>query len=188
MSYPSYQQFSHPRWPGIDAAPVDWEVRRLKFAVTCNDEALSEATDPYYEMAYVDISSVDLVKGITTVETLSFEEAPSRARRIAKDGDTIISTVRTYLKAIAAIKTPPCNMVVSTGFAVVRPLGFIDSGFLGYALQGTGFIDSVVANSTGVSYPAINPTALVCLPFGYPEDKKEQQQIAGVSGLEDGAD
>jgi type I restriction enzyme S subunit len=86
--------------------------------------------------------------------------------------------VRTYLKAIAAIEEPPDNMIVSTGFAVVRPLEFIDSGFLGYALQGTGFIDAVVANSTGVSYPAINPTTLVCLPFGYPKDKKEQQQIA----------
>lgn len=178
MRYPTYQQFSPPRWPGTEAAPVGWEVRRLKFAVTCNDEALSEATDPDYEMAYVDISSVDLVNGITTVETLPFEEAPSRARRIVRDGDTIISTVRTYLKAIAAIEEPPDNMIVSTGFAVVRPLGFIDSGFLGYALQGTGFIDAVVANSTGVSYPAINPTTLVCLPLGYPEDKKEQQQIA----------
>ena len=157
---------------------MGWEVRRLKFAATCNDEALSETTDPDYEMAYVDISSVNLVEGITTIETLPFEQAPSRARRIVRHGDTIISTVRTYLKAIAAIEEPPANMIVSTGFAVVRPLEFIDSGFLGYALQGTGFIDAVVANSTGVSYPAINPTTLVCLPFGYPEDKKEQQQIA----------
>ena len=179
MSYPVYREFNQPRWPGTNAAPVGWEVRRLKFAATCNDEALSETTDPDYEMAYVDISSVNLVEGITTVETLPFEEAPSRARRIVRDGDTIISTVRTYLKAIAAVEEPPQNMIVSTGFAVVRPLEFIDSGFLGYALQGTGFIDAVVANSTGVSYPAINPTTLVCLPFGYPEDKKEQQQIAG---------
>jgi type I restriction enzyme S subunit len=121
---------------------------------------------------------VDLVNGITTVEALPFEEVPSRARRIVRDGDTIISTVRTYLKAIAAIEAPPDNMIVSTGFAVVRPLEFIDSGFLGYALQSTGFIDAVVANSTGVSYPAINPTTLVCLPVCYPEDKKEQHQIA----------
>lgn len=177
MSYPTYHQFGPPRWPGTQAVPVGWEVRRLKFAVTCNDEALSETTDPDYEMAYVDISSVDLVNGITAIETLRFEEAPSRARRIVRDGDTIISTVRTYLKAIAAIEEPPDNMVVSTGFAVVRPLDFIDSGFLGYALQGTGFIDAVVAHSTGVSYPAINPTTLVCLPFGFPEEKKEQHQI-----------
>lgn len=69
-------------------------------------------------------------------------------------------------------------MIVSTGFAVVRPLEFIDSGFLGYALQNTAFIDAVVANSTGVSYPAINPTLLTCLPICYPKDQKEQQQIA----------
>jgi type I restriction enzyme S subunit len=126
----------------------------------------------------VDISSVDLVNGITTVETLQFGEAPSRARRIVRDGDTIISTVRTYLKAIAPIHEPPENMVVSTGFAVVRPLEWIDSRFLGYALQGTKFIGGVVANSSGVSYPAINPTSLVCLPVGYPTEKKEQQHIA----------
>lgn len=178
MSYAAYKEFSPPRWPGTQPVPVGWEVRRLKFAATCNDDVLAETTDPEYEMTYVDISSVNLIEGITTVELLSFDGAPSRARRIVRDGDTIISTVRTYLKAIAAIEAPPANMIVSTGFAVVRPLEIVDSSFLGYALQGTGFIDAVVANSTGVSYPAINPTVLVCLPFGYPKDKKEQQQIA----------
>ena len=178
MNYPTYQKFGKPRWPESETVSEGWELRRLKFAVTCNDEALPETTEPDYEIAYVDISSVSLVDGIPTVEALPFEEAPSRARRIVRDGDTIISTVRTYLKAIAAIEDPPDNMIVSTGFAVVRPLDFIDSKFLGYALQSTAFIDAVVSNSTGVSYPAINPTTLVCLPVGYPEDKKEQQQIA----------
>lgn len=178
MSYSTYRQFNPPRWAGTPPAPLGWEVRRLKFAATCNDETLPENTDPDYVIAYVDISSVDLVNGITTVESLPFEEAPSRARRIVRDGDTIVSTVRTYLKAIAAVEEPPDNMIVSTGFAVVRPLDFIDSRFLGYAIQGTDFIDAVVANSTGVSYPAINPTTLVCLSVGYPEDKNEQHQIA----------
>ena len=162
----------------VETIPTGWEVRRLKFAATCNDETLLETTDPDFEMAYVDISSVDLVNGITAVEVQTFEKAPSRARRIVRDGDTLISTVRTYLKAIAPVEAPPENMIVSTGFAVVRPLEFIDSGFLGYALQNTAFIDAVVANSTGVSYPAINPTTLICLPVCYPKDKKEQQQIA----------
>jgi type I restriction enzyme S subunit len=86
--------------------------------------------------------------------------------------------VRTYLKAIAPIESPPDNMIVSTGFAVIRPLESVNSRFLGYVLQNTAFIDEVVANSTGISYPAINPTTLVCLPVSYPEDKTEQQQIA----------
>lgn len=178
MKYLAYTKVSQTRFSGFETKPDGWEVRRLKFAATCNDEALSETTDPDYEMVYVDISSVDLVNGIMNTETLHFEEAPSRARRIVKDGDTIISTVRTYLKAIAPVKEPPENMIVSTGFAVVRPHEAVDSRFLGYALQSIGFIGGVVANSTGVSYPAINPTTLVSLPVGYPVNKNEQRQIA----------
>jgi restriction endonuclease S subunit len=155
-----------------------WETRRLKFLATCNDDTLPEETDPDYEIDYVDISSVNLIEGITKIEKLSFENAPSRARRRVKDGDTIISTVRTYLKAIASIQSPPENMIVSTGFAVVRPREIIDHRFLGYAMQSVEFIDAVVANSTGVSYPAINPTLLICIPVAYPTDKREQRKIA----------
>lgn len=178
MRYSAYPDYVDTRWADVGAIPSGWEARRLKFAATYNDEALPENTDPDYEMAYVDISSVDLVAGITAVETHSFEEAPSRARRIVRDGDTIVSTVRTYLKAIAAIDSPPENMIVSTGFAVIRPLEFVDSSFLGYALQGAGFINQVVAHSLGVSYPAINPSTLVCLPICYPKSKEEQQHVA----------
>jgi type I restriction enzyme, S subunit len=112
-----------------------WECRRLKFSVTYNDESLPENTDPDYLIAYVDISSVDLVSGIKAVEEVTFDKAPSRARRIVRDGDTIISTVRTYLKAITPIKNPPENMIVSTGFAVIRPHQTINERFLGYVLQ-----------------------------------------------------
>jgi type I restriction enzyme, S subunit len=54
-------------------------------------------------------------------EQLTFGSAPSRARRIVRDGDVIVSTVRTYLRAIAPISDPDPGTVVSTGFAVVRP-------------------------------------------------------------------
>lgn len=74
---------------------------------------MSEKTDPDYIIEYVDISSVDLVNGVTQIESVNFDSAPSRARRIVRDGDTIVSTVRTYLKSIATIKEPPENMVVS---------------------------------------------------------------------------
>ena len=178
MSYQVCAEHKPTRWHEVGSIPAGWEARRLKFVATCNDETLHEGTDPDFEIAYVDISSVDLINGITAMDMLTFEQAPSRARRVVKDGDTLISSVRTYLKAIAPVNEPPVNMIVSTGFAVVRPLSFIDSGFLGYALQNAGFIDAVVANSTGVSYPAINPTALICLRIAYPTDKKEQQKIA----------
>lgn len=178
MRYLPYPEYLPVTCPDEVRIPSAWETRRLKFAASCNDEALPETTDPDYEIAYVDISSVDLTNGITAIELQNFEEAPSRARRIVRDGDTIVSTVRTYLKAIASIVSPPANMIVSTGFAVIRPSSFIDSRFLGYALQNSAFVEEVVARSTGVSYPAINPGTLICLPVAYPKNKSEQQHIA----------
>jgi len=157
--------------------PVHWSVRRLKFAASYNDESLSETTEPDYELVYVDISSVDQVKGITNYEPLTFEKSPSRARRIVRDGDTIVSTVRTYLKAVAPIRNPADNTIVSTGFAVIRPNAELNPEFLSYFALGQGFIDSVVANSKGVSYPAINATELVCIPIAFPSEKLEQETI-----------
>jgi len=158
--------------------PDGWHARRLKFIATCNDESLPETTDPALEIDYVDISSVELELGVKRVDRLPFYEAPSRARRIARDGDTIVSTVRTYLKAIAAIRDPSPNLVVSTGFAVLRPMQDLDGRFLSYALQASGFVEAVVANSKGVSYPAINPSELICLPILFPHDKGTQGRIA----------
>lgn len=151
-TYPAYKP-SGMDWVGD--VPEHWDVRRLKYSATINDEALPETTDPDYEFTYVDIGSVDASKGIVATETYRFEDAPSRARRIVRDGDTIVSTVRTYLRAIAAIRDPGENLIVSTGFAVVRPRS-LDPGYLSYALRSPFFVETVVSRSTGVSYPAIN--------------------------------
>ena len=143
---------------GIDwlgQIPAHWDVRRLKHTATINDEVLPETTDPDYELTYVDIGNVDASKGIVSTELYRFENAPSRARRIVRDGDTIVSTVRTYLRAIASIRGPADNLIVSTGFAVVRPRSF-DPGYLSYSLRSPFFVETVVSRSTGVSYPAIN--------------------------------
>ena len=148
--------------------PAHWEAKRLKYVATVNDEALPESTDPSFEMTYVDISSVDAMAGITRTEAVVFEQAPSRARRIVRDGDVIVSTVRTYLRAIAAIEAPTSNLIVSTGFAVIRPRQ-LDSCFASYALRAQHFVERVVANSVGVSYPAINANELTCFSIPYPQ-------------------
>ncbi|WP_330110335.1 restriction endonuclease subunit S [Methylophaga thalassica] len=158
--------------------PQNWCAERIKFCVTYNDESLADTTDPDFEITYVDISSVHLIKGITNTEIMPFSKAPSRARRKVKHGDTIVSTVRTYLKAIAPIKDPVDNLVVSTGFAVLRPTEKVSSRYLSYFFQSQDFVDAVGANSVGVSYPAINPSSLVCIPCTYPKSNDEQTQIA----------
>jgi type I restriction enzyme S subunit len=156
--------------------PEHWKVRRLKYTASINDEALPETTDPSYEFNYVDIGNVDPVKGIVAKEAYRFENAPSRARRIVRDGDTIVSTVRTYLRAIAPIREPEDHLIVSTGFAVVRPRR-IDPDYLSYALRSPYFIETVVSRSTGVSYPAINAIDVGTIELLIPATN-EQRAIA----------
>lgn len=174
--FAAYPEYRHPGIEWLGEIPTHWVVKPLKRLATLNDEALAEGTNPSLEIVYVDISSVDTVAGIRDKEKLDFENAPSRARRIVRHGDVIVSTVRTYLRAITAIEAPEPNLVVSTGFAVVRPR-HLASSFAAYALRAPHFVESVVANSAGVSYPAINASRLACFPIPYPE-LDEQRAIA----------
>jgi type I restriction enzyme S subunit len=140
--------------------------RRLKHVATLNDEALGEDTDADFEMQYADISSVDSSGTIGELTTYRFEDAPSRARRRVRDGDVVVSTVRTYLQAIAQIRTPPENLIVSTGFAVVRPRqDLFDARYCKYALREPEFLAEVQRRSVGVNYPAINATDLANIPI-----------------------
>lgn len=151
--------------------------QRLKYAATINDEALSESTDPDCELAYIDIGSVDSQGRVHEIVNYRFEDAPSRARRVVRDGDVIISTVRTYLQAIAPITNPSDNLIVSTGFAVVRPSNLFDHRFCNYALRANKFLWEVESRSTGVSYPAINTSDLGDIKVSLP-DVSDQRLIA----------
>ncbi len=148
--------------PYLRSAPRHWDVFRLKFVATTNDAALGEDTDPDLEIAYIDIGNVDGRGQVLEEERMSFGVAPSRARRLPTSGDTLVSTVRTYLKAIAYLDTEPDGplRVCSTGFAVLRPGARLFPKYLFYYLRSTGVVDEICARSTGVSYPAINASEI----------------------------
>ncbi|SFE50806.1 restriction endonuclease subunit S [Thermophagus xiamenensis] len=156
--------------------PEHWETKKLKRVVTCNDETLSENIDDEQVINYIEIGNVSLEKGIEQYETLIFSEAPSRARRIVRKNDVIISTVRTYLKAIAQIDVIHDGFIASTGFAVLRPKKVLSS-FLGAVVCCENFIDEVISRSVGVSYPAINASDLINIEIPFPS-QKEQDDIA----------
>jgi len=156
--------------------PESWEVKPLKYYVSYNDEALTNSTDKDYDLKYIDIGNVNSDGNINEIVEYKFQDAPSRARRIVKNGDVIISTVRTYLKAIAKIEDD-ADVIVSTGFAVLRPKSNINSEFLNLVVRANYFIEDVCANSFGVSYPAINASELVTLKLAVPTAIMEQNQI-----------
>ena len=139
---------------------------KLKYLASINSSVLGEDTDADSEVLYIDIGNVDSSGRVSEIASYRFEDAPSRARRLVQDGDVIISTVRTYLQAIAQIREPPDNLVVSTGFAVVRPLGDrFDARYCSFALRAPAFLAEVEKRSVGVSYPAINAKDLADAPI-----------------------
>src|SRR5690606_38774884 len=109
---------------------------------------------------YVDIGSVGT--GVLTArpQRLRFAAAPSRARRVVRNGDTIVSTVRTYLKAVYFVDAESDDLVCSTGFAVLTPPTSSVPKFVSYVCQSNAFTDWVTAESVGIAYPAIAETRL----------------------------
>jgi len=178
MSFPKYGAYKDSGVEWLGEMPEHWGVAPLKYNSTCNDQALSDSTPEDYELEYVEISDVDEVQGITGTNSYIFADAPSRARRIVQDGDVLISTVRTYLRAIAPVVDPPNNLIASTGFAVIRPQedGLIGN-YLGYLLRAEWWIAEIISQSVGVSYPAINASDLVGIKVPVPATS-EQTQIA----------
>lgn len=175
------QRYSVYRNSGVELVPQipsSWMAMPLKYFADCNIRVLSENTDEDTEIRYIDISSVEYGRGICDIQEFTFADAPSRARRIIRSGDTIISTVRTYLKAIAFITEEYKDFICSTGFAVFSPKSGIDSKFFYYALLADWFVSDVERHSVGVSYPAITSTALASLKAILPPLDEQKKIIA----------
>jgi type I restriction enzyme S subunit len=161
----------------LGEVPEHWEVKPLKRWGRLNARTLGEKTSPDFEFRYVDIGSVQTGRLAKELERIRFEAAPSRARRVLRRGDTIISTVRTYLKAIWYVSEDTDDLIASTGFAVLTPGKSVEPEYLGYVIQSSAFVNRVAANSIGIAYPAIAETVLGRFPVALPPTVEEQQAI-----------
>lgn len=159
----------------IGEIPSHWEIKSMKYLCSCNDDSLTSSEDENMCINYVDISSVTFESGIVNYEEMLFKNAPSRARRVTQYGDIIISTVRTYLKAIAIIPDDK-RYIVSTGFAVIRAK-YILNRYLDYFVKSEYFINLVSLYSKGISYPAIDSFDLMNIKILEPSID-EQEKIA----------
>lgn len=140
----------------------------IKYLAVLDPDTITDATDADWEFEYIDIGSVFYTRGIVKKELTRFEDAPSRARKKVRADDVIVSTVRTYLRAIARVEDSELPQVASTGFAVLRARDDVEPAFLFYASQSQDFIDEVIFKSTGISYPAISTSTLASIKVPLP--------------------
>ena len=176
MQFQRYQKYKPSGIDWLGEIPEGWEVKRLKDVISSNEKSLSNNEDPFFELKYIDISNVGTDKLNDKPEVYYFQDAPSRARRIPRKNDVILSTVRTYLKAVYFFENIEENTICSTGFSVLTPKRILPI-YLKYNVIGESFIDNVIKFSKGVSYPAINDSELTALPLFLP-NKQTQTAIA----------
>lgn len=137
---------------------------------------------------YIDTSSVtDNIFNNPKVYS-SIKEAPSRARRVANLGDTIISTVRPNMKHTGFIdKVKYKNCIYSTGFAVVTPLkDRVDPFYLYLVLtnnKNTELLQSIGETSTS-TYPSVKPSDIENLEHDFPNINKQKEISTTIKMLE----
>jgi type I restriction enzyme, S subunit len=149
-----------------------WEQRKLGSIAIINPK--SELPEQF---KYVDLESVvgTSLLGYSVVER---EYAPSRAQRLAIEGDVFYQTVRPYQRNNYLYEGTDRDYVFSTGYAQLRTS--LDSYFLLTLLQNDNFVKIVLDNCTGTSYPAINSSALSKIPISTPKSIDETIKIGNT--------
>ena len=170
--------------PWLGNIPENWSLKPLKSIATLNPEVLSENTDEELPIRYIEISNVSLINGVEGWTETKFGAAPSRARRVVRPRDVLISTVRTYLRAIGMVKevSELGFDVASTGFAVLRAKS-VNSDFLELAITAEYFVSGIEAASVGVSYPGINSSQIMSMRIPVPPLDIQEQISVHVRSL-----
>ena len=133
-------------------------MEKIKLGDLCTPSQGQLKEKPDTVIDYIDISSVDNeTKKVTGYQTMTFSESPSRARKAVKRGSILVSTVRPKLNAVAILENDTPNLsVASTGFCILDCKEDTDERFVFNYCKSKVFIDDMVSQATGASYPAVS--------------------------------
>lgn len=185
----------------IEEAKEEWEEIDIGSVAKINISSLSK-TDTLKSIKYLDTGSLTEGK-IELLQEFELQNMPSRARRKVEHNDILISTVRPNQKHYGIVQYPIENMIVSTGFCVIK-CERISPYFLYLFLvteEMTEYLHSIAEGSTS-TYPSLKPSDIESLTFLLPpEDKlmkfssyaedawekiyRNQQQIQTLENLRD---
>ena len=165
--------------------PDGWRPAHLGDLARVNPEQLGSRTDPDHLLEYLDIAAIEQPGVIGASRTFRFSEAPSRARRLAREGDILVSTVRPYLRNFARVREAPDNLVVSTGYAVIRSDGGVDGGFLYQHVLSARFVDFLKPRMSGSNYPAVTADDVEAYPLFLPPLSEQREIAAVLSSVDD---
>lgn len=163
----------HPDWPMVELGEV----------CEINPETINpESECPGQTIYYIDISSVENGTGRFMGYTeVASAEAPSRARRVVRPGDVLLSTVRPNLKAFTLLEDVRERAVASTGFAVLRSRAeLLDPMFLLTCVFANSAVDQMVTMMGKGAYPSINQSDVASIRIPLPDLETQRAIVAEI--------
>ena len=160
--------------------PAGWRMGILGEICEINTENLS-SRDKYQYIRYLDSSSV-VQNAFEEYQTLNalVDDIPSRAKRKVMHNDIVYSTVRPNLKHYGIIKGDIDNLIVSTGFAVIRSRCEIFSNELIYLVltddKNTEILQGI-AEMSKATYPSITPDDILNIKVLIPPSSERTRKI-----------
>ncbi|MGL6215307.1 restriction endonuclease subunit S [Billgrantia desiderata] len=165
-----------------EGKPEGWETTTLANFARLNPESWTKKSAPH-EIRYVDLSNTKQGT-IEGVARMPWSEAPSRAQRILRTGDTIVGTVRPGNKSFALIGYE--GMTGSTGFAVLRPLEKHCRDFVFLAATSPENIERLTHLADGAAYPAVRPDVVLASPVTVPPGEIVNDVLRGFANAVSG--
>jgi len=140
------------------------------------------AQKPELDFKYIDISNVDLTFGTFTPQKMKGFLAPSRARKLVRENDVIVSTVRPNRNAVAIIPIEFDGDICSTGFSVIKAEK-INPHFLFVFFKTKFAIHQLVRQTMASMYPAVSEDdiANIIIPLVPEKIQKEIENIVKQS-------
>ena len=133
--------------------PEGWEVKSLASVAKLNPESWSRANSPT-DIEYVDLANTKWGV-IESTQRFPWKDAPSRAKRVLRTGDTIVGTVRPGNGSYSFVGID--GLTGSTGFAVLRPSHSRFRELVYLAATAHDNIEYLAHRADGAAYPAVRP-------------------------------
>lgn len=148
----------------IGEIPKGWGSREVRSFVKLNDQNWSKKNHPD-SLEYLDLGNIKSNK-ISEIESYLWDEAPSRARRVLKIGDTIVGTVRPGNRSFGFVQRS--GLTGSTGFAVLTPLKDEYAEFVYLGVCSDTNIERLAHLADGAAYPAVSNETILDTSFVEP--------------------
>lgn len=159
--------------------PEGWCRTTLAEFASLNPESWSKKDAPI-KIEYVDLANTKWGV-IESAIHVSWTEAPSRAQRILRYGDTIIGMVRPGNGSYAFIGRD--GLTASTGFAVLRPNKARFQELIFLAGTSKNNIERLAHLADGAAYPAVRPEVILATPIIVPKTNLQQSILDAFSKL-----